>query len=259
MPIPALPHPLLLLESGRSVAELLGASGKDGGIPDSAYERLVMPLHQLANGWIILDLVLGFTFAVGCAAALAWHPHHLRGTSTYERFRERRILLLIAIVGVVVAQIVAVEPSMALVVFGIGSLIRFRTVLATPEITVKGIMVVVIGLACGLSLFPLAVLLTGAAWVLLWFIDRKFGVRVRIDLRTAPASEDALERDLRDACRRRGYSVLEAETGRDGRRLDIEVLAPIDRTPETIAADLRAMLPPELQDAKLSAKVSIAF
>jgi acetolactate synthase regulatory subunit len=259
MSIPALAHPLLLLESGRSVAELLGASGKDGGIPNSAYERLVMPLHQVANGWIILDLVLGFTFAVSCAAALAWHPHHLRGTSTYERFRERRILLLIAIVGVVVAQIVAVEPSMALVVFGIGSLIRFRTVLATPEITVKGIMVVVIGLACGLSLFPLAVLLTGAAWVLLWFIDRKFGVRVRIDLRTAPASEDALERDLRDACRRRGYSVLEAETGRDGRRLDIEVLAPIDRTPETIAADLRAMLPPELQDAKLSAKVSIAF
>lgn len=252
-------HPLLLLESGRSVADLLGASGKGGGIPDSAYERLVMPLHQVANGWIILDLVLGFAFAVGCAAALAWHPHHLQGTSTYERFRERRILLLIAIVGVVVAQIVAVEPSMALVVFGIGSLIRFRTVLATPEITVKGIMVVVIGLACGLSLFPLAVLLTAAAWVLLWFIDRKFGVRVRIDLRSSPDSEESLARDLRDACRRRGYSVLEIEPSRDGRRFDVEVLAPIDRTPDTIAADVRAMLPPELQDAKVSPKVSIAF
>lgn len=252
-------HPLLLLESGRSVAELFGASGKEGGIPDSAYERLVMPLHQVANGWIILDLVLGFTFAVGCAAALAWHPHHLQGTSTYERFRERRILLLIAIVGVVVAQIVAVEPSMALVVFGIGSLIRFRTVLATPEITVKGIMVVVIGLACGLSLFPLAVLLTAAAWVLLWFIDRKFGVRVRIDLRSSPDSEESLARDLRDACRRRGYSVLEIEPSRDGRRLDVEVLAPIDRTAETVAEDVRAMLPPALQDAKVSSKVSIAF
>ena len=42
MPIPAMTQPLLLLESGRSVADLLGASGKDGGIPDSAYERLVM-------------------------------------------------------------------------------------------------------------------------------------------------------------------------------------------------------------------------
>ncbi len=148
---------------------------------------------------------------------------------------------------------------MALVVFGIGSLIRFRTVLATPEITVKGIMVVVIGLACGLSLFPLAVLLTAAAWVLLWFIDRKFGVRVRIDLRSSVDSEDGLARDLRDGCRRRGYSVLEIEPSRDGRRFDVEVLAPIDRTPDTIAADVRAMLPPELQDAKVSPKVSIAF
>ncbi len=253
------PLPLVLLESGRSVAELFSTSGKDGGIPDSAYERLMMPLHQLANGWIILELVLGFAFAVGCAALLAWHPHHVRGVGTADRFRERRILLMIAVVGVVVAQIVAVEPSMALVVFGIGSLIRFRTVLANPEITAKGIMVVVIGLACGLSLFPLAVLLTAAAWGLLWFIDRKVVMRVRVDLRSAPASTDAVERELRETCRRFGYGLLEFEPMRDGRRLELQLLSRIDRTPDSVAAEVRTMLPHDLQDAKVSAKVAVSI
>ncbi len=250
----------LLLGEGRSVAELLSGGGKAGSlVPGTGYERLLLPIEQLAHGWIILSLLLGIAFALACAAALAWHPQHLRTASSFDRYRERRILLVIALVGVVVAELVAVDASMALVVFGIGALIRFRTVLANPEVTAKGILVVVIGLACGLGQFPLAVMLTAAAWILLWFLDRTFGIRLRIDLRHATPASETVELALREACRRRGYRVMGIDLSREGRRVTLDLLAPIRQSPETVEAEIRTLLPPEQQDARISSRVRMAF
>lgn len=243
--------PPALLASGKSVADLLAGTGS---VPPSSYERLVKPLHEIANGWLLLDLTLGIAFALACAAALAWHPHRLRSGHTLERLSERRILLVISLLGVLVAELVAVEPSMALVIFGIGGLIRFRTVLESPEITAKGIIVVVIGLACGLSLFPLAVFLTAAAWLLMWFIDRTVGMRLRLDFRDDVPGIDAVEVALRAHCPRRGYRLLSLIEEREGRRLEVELMAPVHRTSETVIADLRSMLPPEHQDARITAR-----
>lgn len=244
-----LPH--ALLASGKSVADLLGGTGS---VPPSSYERLVKPLHEIANGWLLLDLTLGIVFALACAAALAWHPHRLRTGHTLERLSERRILLVISLLGVLVAELVAVEPSMALVIFGIGGLIRFRTVLESPEITAKGIIVVVIGLACGLSLFPLAIFLTAAAWLLLWFIDRTVGVRLRLDFRDHGPNVDAVELALRANCAHRGYRLLSLTEQREGRRLEVELMAPVHRSPETVVADVRSMLPPEHQDSRITTR-----
>lgn len=251
-----------LLAEGRSVSELLGAGGAKPTAtlsPGAGYERLLIPFEQLAHGWIILSLLLGIAFALGCAAALAWHPQHLRTAGSFDRYRERRILLVIALVGVVVAELVSVDSAMALVVFGIGALIRFRTVLANPEVTAKGILVVVIGLACGLGQFPLAVMLTGAAWILLWFLDRTFGIRMRIDLRHATPAAETVELALREACRRRGYRVMGIDLSREGRRVTIDLLAPISHSPETVEAEIRTLLPPEQQDARISHRVRMAF
>jgi len=247
----------LLLAEGRSVVDLLSSAAGDQ-LPTSGYERLILPFKQLASGWLILSLLLGILFALACAAALAWHPQHLRTSGSFDRHRERRILLVIALVGVVVAELVAVDAAMALVIFGIGALIRFRTVLANPEVTAKGILVVVIGLACGLGQLPLAILLTAAAWILLWFLDRTFGIRLRIDLRHPTPTAETVDMVLREGCRRRGYKVMGIDLGRDGRRVTIDLLAPIDQSPETVEAQVRTLLPPEQQDARISSRIRTA-
>jgi len=55
---------------------------------------------------------------------------------------------------------------MAFVIFGIGSLVRFRTVLDNPKLTGKAIMVIVIGLACGMNQWAMAAFVTAVTWVL---------------------------------------------------------------------------------------------
>ena len=58
---------------------------------------------------------------------------------------ERKALILLGVVGAVVAELSKSSQTLAFVIFGIGALLRFRTVLDNPKLTGKAIMVVVVG------------------------------------------------------------------------------------------------------------------
>ena len=66
-------------------------------------------------------------------------------------------------------------------VFGIGGLIRFRTVLGSASLTGRVIFVTLIGLSCGLDLPHVAVLSTTFGFVLIYILDWR--VTYRIDIR----------------------------------------------------------------------------
>ena len=83
-------------------------------------------------------------------------------------------------VGAAVAEISKLDQNMAFVTFGIGALVRFRTVMDNPKVTGKAIMVVVVGLACGMNQWAMAAFVTLLTWGLVFWLDSHISARFRI-------------------------------------------------------------------------------
>lgn len=136
--------------------------------------------QELAVGWLaFLDLefigqmAIVMALAIALAALLAFHPV-LRGkASTLEEIEQPKTFIMYSMIGALIAIIVKVQPSMALVVFGIGGLMRFRTEVGQAKDTGRVILVTVIGLSCGLQLYVVAVLATLLAWVLIFVLESR--------------------------------------------------------------------------------------
>lgn len=149
-------------------------------------------------GTAALILVL----AVSLAALIAYHPATRRRATTLEDLEQPKTYVMYSMVGAVVALIVKVEPSMALVVFGIGGLLRFRTDVGRATDTGRVILVTVVGLCCGLELFVVAALATVFGWILVWLLESKNAAKLVVQglerTSMAAASKDYLTA-LRDA------------------------------------------------------------
>jgi hypothetical protein len=117
---------------------------------------------------------------------VAWHPRSTRLASLSD-LEERKTLILLGMVGAVVAELSGTSQTLAFVIFGIGALLRFRTVLDNPKLTVKAIIVVVVGLACGMGSWVMAVFVTVFSWVLIFMLESRLACRIRIRL----ADDDA--------------------------------------------------------------------
>src|SRR5262249_40020263 len=99
------------------------------------------------------------SLAIVCSWIVAWHPRSTRLASRSD-LEERKTLILLGMVGAVVAELCGTSQTLAFVIFGIGALLRFRTVLDNAKLMVKAIIVVVVGLACGTGSWVMAVFVT---------------------------------------------------------------------------------------------------
>ena len=139
-------------------------------------------IEQFGHPEFILRLFLSLSLAVGCAWAIAWHPRRSSLMNPLSDFEERKALILLGMVGAVVAELSGTSQTLAFVIFGIGALLRFRTLLDNPKLTGKAITVVVVGLACGMGSWAMAVFVTAFSWVLVYWLDSHSSCRVRIRL-----------------------------------------------------------------------------
>lgn len=126
----------------------------------------------------ITSVLLILAVAVVLAAVIAYHPTTRAKASTIEEIEQPKTFIMYSLVGAIIAIIVKVQPSMALVVFGIGGLMRFRTNVGQAKDTGRVILVTVIGLSCGLELYIVAVLTAAIAWVLIFVLERQSIERV---------------------------------------------------------------------------------
>jgi hypothetical protein len=86
-----------------------------------------------------------------------------------------------ALIGILVVKYGLV---VGFVLFGIGGLIRFRTVLRSASLTGHVIFVTLIGLSCGLDLPHVAVLATVFGFVLIYVLNAR--ITYRINVRALP-------------------------------------------------------------------------
>jgi len=165
-------------------AEQIAKLGNTGGADPkgNSWVSIQQSVEQFAHPSFILRLFLSLTLALGCAWVIAWHPRRPSLVDPLADLEERKALILLGVVGAVIAELTGTSQTLAFVIFGIGALLRFRTVLDNPKLTGKAIMVVVIGLACGMGSWTMAVFVTGFSWLLLFWLDSHSSCRVRIRL-----------------------------------------------------------------------------
>src|SRR6476646_10691088 len=169
---------------GANPAEEMAKSGATGGIDPkgNSWVSIQQSIQQFGHPEFILRLFLSLSLAVGCAWAIAWHPRRASLINPLSDFEERKALILLGVVGAVVAELSGTSSTLAFVIFGIGALLRFRTVLDNPKLVGKAITVVVVGLACGMGSWAMAVFVTAFSWVLVYWLDSHASCRVRIRL-----------------------------------------------------------------------------
>lgn len=143
-------------------------------------ELLLEGWSAFANGWQILDMCVVLLLALLLGALIAYHPSTRRRVSSLEHFEQPKTLLMYAVVAAVVALIVEVQPAMALVVFGIGGLLRFRTMVGEAKDTGRVILVTVVGLCCGLKIYIVAVPATVIGWLLIYALEKQIAGLIRV-------------------------------------------------------------------------------
>jgi hypothetical protein len=169
---------------GANPAEELAKAGSTGGLDPkgNSWVSIQQSVEQFGHPEFILRLFLSLSLAVGCAYAIAWHPRRASLADPLADLEERKALILLGVVGAVVAELSGTSQTLAFVIFGIGALLRFRTLLDNPKLTGKAIMIVVVGLACGMGSWAMAVFVTAFGWVLVYWLDSHSSCRVRIRL-----------------------------------------------------------------------------
>src|SRR6266536_5358684 len=169
---------------GANPAEEMAKSGATGGIDPKgdSWVSIEKSVEQFGHPEFILRLFLSLSLAVACAYAIAWHPRRASLADPLADLEERKALILLGVVGAVVAELSGTSQTLAFVIFGIGALLRFRTLLDNPKLTGKAIMVVVVGLACGMGSWAMAVFVTAFSWLLVFWLDSHSSCRGRIRL-----------------------------------------------------------------------------
>src|SRR5436853_6595078 len=166
---------------GANPAEEMAKLGTTDPKGDS-WQAIQNSIEQFAHPEFMLRLFLSLGLAVACAYAIAWHPRRSSLANPLADLEERKTLILLGMVGAIVAELSGSSQTLAFVIFGIGALLRFRTVLDNPKLVGKAITVVVVGLACGMGSWAMAVFVTAFSWVLVYWLDSHASCRIRIRL-----------------------------------------------------------------------------
>jgi hypothetical protein len=172
------------------------------------------------EGWLgfrdlgfLLDAFLNLALATALGAVIGYHPRRIRTCDTLEEIEAPKVSIGYAVIGSLIGiLVVKYGMVMGFVLFGIGGLIRFRTLMGSAQLTGQVIFVTLVGLACGLHLPHVAVLATLFDFVLTQLLEAR--ITYRVDVRGLPADRfSEAARAYRAALNGHRYRVL-SETKR---------------------------------------------
>ena len=181
----------------------MASAGKIGAGVGSASGPVQHSLSsQFGEAELYLETLLVLSLAVALGALLAYHPSTRRKVTSRAALEQPKTFVMYALVGALVGHIVLLNELMALVVFGIGGLMRFRTDVGEAKDTGRVILAAIVGICCGVGSYLIAVLATGFGWLLIWRLERQAIGSVQVlgvDTLKMQASSDAYRKLLEQA------------------------------------------------------------
>lgn len=138
-----------------------------------------------SNSAFLLEAFLNLMLAGVLGAVIGYHPRRMRTADTLEEIEAPKVSIVYAVIGSLIGiLVVQYGMVMGFVLFGIGGLIRFRTVMGSAQLTGQVIFVTLIGLTCGLHLPHVAVLAAAFDFVLTFILEAR--ITYRVDVRGLP-------------------------------------------------------------------------
>jgi len=174
---------------------------------------------SLGEGWrgfadfsFLVSALLTLTLAAILGAAIAYHPRHVQTADTLEEIEAPKVYIMYAVIGALIGiMVVKYGLVVGFVLFGIGGLIRFRTVLRSASLTGHVIFVTLIGLSCGLDLPHVAVLATAFGFVLIYVLNAR--ITYRINVRALPSERVAeAAAAYREVLEQQGCRIMSEKT-----------------------------------------------
>jgi hypothetical protein len=195
-------------------------------LSDQAPGSLLQDTDLPVDGWAALtdwsfwlESFLLMVLAAVLGAVLALHPQHGQTLDTTDDIESLQIYTVYSVVGAIVGiMVVKYGMVVGFVLFGIGGLIRFRTVLQSANRTGRVILVTLVGLACGMRLPHVALLSTAFGFVLFYAMDARVSYRLDISGIKHDVFRDAAAA-YRDVLTTRGCKVLSEKKNPIKRRL----------------------------------------
>ena len=157
--------------------EGLGAFGGQGEVNVPSFREAMQAFSDPEQ---YLDLVVGMVLAALLALIIAYHPKSFGKASRLDELEQPKTFIIYAVVAALVAKIVGQFNAFALVIFGIGGLLRFRTDVGAAKDTGRVILVTVIGLACGVNMLLQAIFGCVFGWLLIYFMESRVAHRIMI-------------------------------------------------------------------------------
>src|SRR6478752_3011809 len=226
---------------GANPAEEMAKVGTTDPKGDS-WQAIQHSLQQFGHPEFMLRLFLSLSLAVACAWAIAWHPRRSSLANPLADLEERKTLILLGMVGAIVAELSGSSQTLAFVIFGIGALLRFRTVLDNPKLTVKAIIVVIVGLACGMGSWVMAVFVTIFSWILIFLLESRLACRIRIRLDDDEADLEQTFSTVQSMLVSRGCRLQNAALYKGKQQLEFFLHIPAELDMRKLELDLRAVL-----------------
>lgn len=216
------------------------------GSPDDLEE----PWRDFVSGWkafaswhYLLQEMIGIAIAAVLASFIAYHPRVSRDDA--DAWERPKAIVIYAVVGSLIAKIVRFNPPMAFVIFGIGGLMRFRSLMGSAKDTGLTILAVVIGLACGLNMFAGAIFGTVVGWSLVWVLEARRTLRLEVRKLT-PEQVDPAEKSFRAALEGLGVRIRSVRRRPAKGRIAFDANVPRSVDPDQLEDSLD--VPPELKE-----------
>lgn len=187
----------------------------------------------IGEGWagfleigFLFNTLLTLLLATVLGACIAFHPRHIVGVDTIEEIEVPKVYMLYSVIGALMGiLVVKYGLVVGMVLFGIGGLIRFRTLLESASLTGRVIFVTLIGLTCGLDLPHIAVIATLFAFLLIYVIEAR--VVYRVDVRALePQHVAAAAAAYRTLLKQHGCKVVAEKKNPEKGRITLLISEP---------------------------------
>lgn len=230
-------------------------AGMEDAVSPNDWHIITHSMSLFTHGPYVIDLLIGFILAIVMALLLTAWPKSLVARDPVAAVEERNGGIIVALVGCMAAELVqsseqlTLGAEVALVLFGIGGLIRFRTVFGDPKRTGLMILITILGLCCGMSQYALAVMGFLVIWIARYFLLSSVRLVVRVRPRKN-ADMEQIRAAVTSLVAGRGATVLGVSTIRSGKALEL-----VARTRGAVdTTDLRLAL----EDAVPGARVRVS-
>jgi hypothetical protein len=184
-------------------------------------------------GILLLAAVLG--------ALIGYHPATRRTIDGLHEADMPHVYVMYAVIGAVIGVAVREFGTVVgVVVFGIGGLLRFRSVTDATRDTVRLIVVTLVGLIAGLGLLHFAVIITLFNFALIYVFDTSPPYRIRVEGIAKDRAGSCAE-VYRGILKGHGCSIIAEHHSLEKARIEFVFRLPRRSTRDRLDAELRSI------------------